>query len=110
MNRRCLPAAPISFVFEELGFGDDGLCGGKWVALGELELMPVGVGDLRLAGGVEFGDLLGCELEVDAGEVGAELFFVACTDDERGDSGAAEQPVERDLWDGSAGFFGHLVE
>ena len=83
---------------------------GEGVALDELDLVPVGIGELDFAGFVEFGDLLGGELPAGGGEVGAELLFVAGADDERGDGGALQEPVEGDLRDGLAGLFGDFVE
>ena len=40
----------------------------------------------------------------------AELLFVAGAQDYAGDGGAAEEPVEGDLWNALAGFFGDGVE
>jgi hypothetical protein len=54
-----------------LGLAAVGLLGGEGVALVELDLVPVGVGEGDGAGGVELGDLLGGEGPAGGGEVGA---------------------------------------
>ena len=82
----------------------------SWIALQELALMPIGIGEGEFAGGVETGDLGGGERPADSTEVLAELLLVARADDERGDGGAAEKPVEGDLRDGLTGFAGNFVE
>jgi hypothetical protein len=83
---------------------------GDGIALGELALVPVGVDGLGGACGVEFGDLFFGEVPADGTEVLAELFFVACAHDDIGYGGALEEPVERDLRNGLAGFFGDLLD
>src|SRR5579875_2593379 len=92
------------------GFGDKRLLDWKRIAFFKAGLVPVGVGHLGLAGGIELGYLLWRERPADAGEVGAELLPVARADDERGDGGTLEQPVERDLRNGFAGFFSDPVD
>ena len=57
---------------------------GDGVAVGELALVPVGIGGVSVAGGVEFGDLFFGEIPADGGEVLAELLFVAGADDDVG--------------------------
>ena len=71
-----------------------GLFGGEGVAFVELDLMPVGVGEGLGAGFVQLGYLLGGKVPACGGEVGAELFFVAGSDDKGADGGALEEPVE----------------
>ena len=83
---------------------------GFGVSFGEAALVPVGVGGGEVAGGVEFGDLIFGEVPAGGGDVLAELFFVAGADDEGGDGGALEEPVEGDLGDGFAGLFGDFIE
>ena len=86
------------------------LFGGEGVALVELDLVPVGVGEGEGAGCVEPGYLVRGEVPAGGSQVGAELFFVACADDEGADGGTLEEPVEGELRDGLAGFFGEFVE
>lgn len=54
--------------------------------------------------------MLGGEAPADGTEVVKELFFVAGADDEGRDCRAGEEPVEGDLGDGLAGFFGDFIE
>ena len=76
------------------------------VAIGESDaLVPIGVGGLGSAGGVEFGDLVFGEVPADGGEVLAELLFIARAHDDVGDGGALQEPIQSDLWNGLAGFF-----
>ena len=72
-------------------------------------MMPVRVDARTFAGGVEKFDLIGWEVPADSAEVFFELFFGACADDEAGDGRALQEPVEGDLGDGFAGFFGDGV-
>lgn len=83
---------------------------GEGVAFAELGLVPVGVGERNGAGGVELGYLFGGELPAYGGEVLFELLFGTGSDDDGGDGGAAEDPVEGDLGDGLAGLGGDFVE
>src|SRR5580704_4056292 len=81
------------------------------VAVGESDaLVPIGVGGLGGAGGVEFGDLVFGEVPADGAEVLADLLFIASAHDDVGDSGALQKPVQRDLRNGLAGFLGDFLD
>ena len=80
------------------------------VAIGELALVPVGIGGLRFAGGVEFGDLFFGEIPADRAEILAELLLVAGAHDDVDDGGTLQEPVERDLRDRFSGFSGDFFE
>src|SRR5579863_5885537 len=81
------------------------------VAVGESDaLVPVGIGGLCRAGGVEFCHLVFGEVPADGAEVLAELLFVARAHDDVGDGGALQEPVQRDLWNGLAGFFRNFLD
>ena len=73
-------------------------------------LVPVGIDGLGVAGGVELGDLFLGEIPADGAEVLAKLFFIACADDDAGDSWPLEEPIQRDLRDGFSGFLGECLE
>ena len=79
-------------------------------AFGEAALVPIGVGGNEIAGGVELGDLLGREFPAGGGEILAELAFVAGAENNAGDGGAAQEPVERDSGNAFAGFLGDGVD
>ncbi len=79
------------------------------VSNGARDLVPVGVRERDGARGVKFGYLFGGQVPAGGGEVCAELLFIAGTDDQRGDRGSLEEPVEGDLGDGLAGFFGNEI-
>jgi hypothetical protein len=66
-----------------------GLLDGEGIALVELHLVPIGVGERAGAGFVESGYLVFGELPTDGAEVSLQLLFVACADDESGDGGPA---------------------
>ncbi len=71
--------------------------------------MPIRINRRCFAGSIEFGDLFRREFPTDGTKVGAKLIFIARTDDQRGNRRALQQPVERDLRNGLAGFLGDLV-
>src|SRR5215831_2386769 len=83
----------------------------RWrISNGKAALMPIGIWQLSRAGGIEFGDLVRGEFPADRAEIGAELLFITCANDERGNGGALEKPVEGDLGDRFAGFFGDFID
>lgn len=55
------------------------------IALHELPLMPIGVGERALAGGVQLGDLLRRQAPADGSQVLLQLRLVAGADDHRRD-------------------------
>ena len=83
---------------------------GSGVAIAELALVPVGVDRLRVAGGVELGDLFFGEIPAERAEILAELLLVAGAHDDVDDGGTLQKPVERNLRDGLSGFFGDFVD
>lgn len=101
---------PHLAAIDEAGAGSGSPPGWKRIPLAEAGLMPVGVNPWRGAGLIQFRDLFGREVPADGAQVVAELVLVARADDEGGDGGALQQPVEGDLRDGLAGFGGYLVQ
>src|SRR5581483_10647963 len=83
---------------------------GLGVALRESPLMPVRVDRRNDAGFIEFRDLLSRQVPAGGSEVLAELLLVAGAHDDSRDGGALQQPVERDLRNGFAGFFCDFFE
>ena len=83
---------------------------GAGIALLELVLMPVGIDERDLAGGVKPGNLFRCQVPADGSQILLELCGVTRPDDEGGDGGPAQKPVERDLGNGFAGLGGDLVD
>ena len=73
-------------------------------------LVPVRIGGRSGAGGIQCCDLIGTEIPADGPEVRSQLGFVARADDEGGNRRPLQQPVERDLWNGLAGFPGNLLK
>ncbi len=59
----------------------------------EAALVPVGVGEIHCAGGVEFGDLLLSQIPADGAEVLFQLLFVARADDYGGDGGRSSSQL-----------------
>jgi hypothetical protein len=80
------------------------------VSLFKLQLMPVWVGAIELAGAIELFNLRGGEIPADGGEILAKLLFIARADDDGRDGGTLDEPVEGDLGNGFAGFRGDGVE
>ena len=69
-----------------------GLRDRKRISLVELDLVPIGVGELGLAHGIEPVDLLRGQFEFHSGEVGTQLLLVTGTNDHRGNSRFSQQP------------------
>lgn len=72
--------------------------------------MPVGIGRQTLAGGVQYGDLVGREVPAHRAEVLFQLRLIADADHHVGDTRSLQQPVKGYLRHGLAGFRGHCVE
>src|SRR6202041_1563289 len=79
-------------------------------AVAELALVPVGKYRGGGAGGVEYCDLFGGEVPAYRAQILPELFFVSGADDDVGDGGTLQQPVQGDLRDSLSGFFGDDVQ
>ena len=82
---------------------------GFWVSY-ELTLMPVGVGWRHFAGGVQLCYLFWRQIPSYGGQILAELFFVAGADDYVSYCGPLQKPVQADLRNRLAGFFGYFVQ
>ena len=72
--------------------------------------MPHGIRGRLVAGLIEPCDLVRTQCPTDGTEVVDELCFVASADDHARNAGPLQEPVERDLGDGLAGFRAHDVE
>ena len=82
----------------------------RWrISFGEAALVPIRIRKLGRAGGIEFCDLLGCQIPADCAEVGAELLLVPRANDEGRDRRAMQEPIECNLRNRLAGFFGDFV-
>src|ERR1035441_6315138 len=87
-----------------------GACNRQRVSLDELDLMPVGIHRRRFAGLIELRYLFYGQIPADRAEILPELIFVARTDDDTGNGGALQQPIQRDLRHRFAGFRRQRIE
>ena len=83
---------------------------GERVSLLELALVPVWIRRYDGAGGVQSGNLIGCEIPSGGRKILPQLFFCTRTDDDVRDGGTLQQPVQRDLRNRLSGFLGYFIE
>jgi len=72
--------------------------------------MPIGIGNHGRAGFIQSLDLLGAQRKAGSSQVVTQLVFIASSNDYAGDSGFAQQPVQRNLRNRLASFGGYDVE
>src|SRR5262249_55510279 len=80
------------------------------ITLDELALVPVRINWSALTGRVQTRDLLGGQVPSDCCEVLPQLFFVASANNNVGNRGPLQQPIERNLRDGFVCFLRYLPE
>src|SRR4051812_23976657 len=74
------------------------------IALGDSCLVPVGINAWRRTRGIKTRQLGGSELPAEGAQILPELFLVPRSNDYVGDGGSLQQPVDRNLRYGLAGF------
>src|SRR6185295_10972374 len=80
------------------------------IEFGEPTLMPIWISQRGGAGGIEPGDLVRCQLPANRAQILAQLFFVARTYDDAGNTGPLQQPVQRNLRHRFAGLAGNFIQ